>query len=60
MCPDHHRYCTVPGENDPHDKKAADKWEGYYDQETADLIYQLYYEDFRMFGYERLIMPEES
>lgn len=48
----------VAGSKDEHDQNAAKKWERYYDQETADLVYQLYYEDFRMFGYEKFIVPD--
>ena len=61
MRPEPHRCCTLAGRtNNQHDKNAANKWERYYDQTTADLIYELYYEDFRMFGYERFIVSEGS
>lgn len=40
---------------DEHDTRADDKWQQYYDQETSDLVYFLYYKDFKAFGYERYL-----
>jgi hypothetical protein len=45
---------------DQHDKNAASGWQEYYSQETADLIYLLYAEDFRVFRYERLVLPAKT
>lgn len=39
---------------DNHDTGAAEKWRSFYDQEMADLVYELYQPDFERFGYPRL------
>lgn len=41
---------------DPHDTKSAETWRSFYDQATADIVYQLYKEDFLEFGYDRLVL----
>jgi hypothetical protein len=46
--------------SDQHDHNAATQWQQYYDQETADLVFLLYAEDFRSFGYERFVVPTEQ
>lgn len=42
------------GERDAHDTGAANRWQQYYTAETADLVYDLFADDFEAFGYERL------
>ena len=41
---------------DVHSTSAADKWELFYDQEIADMVYEAYKIDFDAFGYDRLVM----
>eukprot|EP00892_Ulva_mutabilis_P004683 jgi/Ulvmu1/2587/UM014_0038.1 len=43
---------------DEHDTRADEKWQQYYDQETSDLVFFLYYSDFQAFGYPRFIAPQ--
>jgi hypothetical protein len=43
---------------DRHDQGTTQKWEQFYDQEMADMIYTLYKPDFERFGYARLILAE--
>ena len=47
--------------NDRHDQNAAGRWQQYYDQSTADLVFNMYAVDFRAFRYERFMeRPLES
>lgn len=41
---------------DAHDTNSAKQWRRYYDQQTADIVYQMYKEDFDAFGYPRLVL----
>ena len=41
--------------NDRHDQNAAEGWQQYYDQSTADLVFDMYAVDFRAFRYERFM-----
>ena len=42
-------------EADVHSTSADDKWELFYDQEIADMVYEAYKIDFDAFGYDRLV-----
>jgi hypothetical protein len=42
-----------------HDTGAAGKWMNFYDQATADLVYQMYKDDFNAFGYEKLLIEDQ-
>lgn len=48
--------CALAGrKTDRHDQNAAGRWQQYYDQSTADLVFDMYADDFRTFRYERFI-----
>ena len=48
--------CALAGrKTDRHDQNAAGRWQLYFDQSTADLVFDMYAEDFRTFRYERFI-----
>lgn len=44
--------------HDQHDTQAQLRWQEYYTQEIADLVYYLYNRDFTAFGYERYIVDD--
>lgn len=50
--------CATGLKADQHDHNAAAHWQNYYDQETADLVFLLYSDDFRAFGYDRFVVPQ--
>ena len=39
--------------HDEHDTQAAEKWREYYTQQMGDMLYEIYEQDFKLFGYER-------
>jgi hypothetical protein len=49
---------TTTRAGDKHDTAAAEKWQQFYDQGTADLVYELYKDDFIAFGYDRLVLDQ--
>ena len=46
------------GWHDAHDTGSAAQWEHFYDQQTADLVYAMYRDDFIAFGYERHVVGD--
>jgi hypothetical protein len=52
--PQHHMHSGSAA--DVHSTSADDKWQLFYDQEIADMVYEAYRIDFEAFGYERLII----
>lgn len=53
---------ALPGnqQRDTHDTGAAGQWQRFYTQEIADLVYDIYKEDFVAFGYKRYIVPSSD
>lgn len=56
IVPDTWKAATTTHANNPHDTRAAERWRQFYDQQTADLVYGIYKQDFDAFGYQRLIL----
>jgi hypothetical protein len=43
---------------DGHATGAAQRWQAFYTQEVADMVFDLYQRDFQAFGYERTLFNE--
>jgi hypothetical protein len=41
-----------------HETRAAEKWGQFYDQDIADVVFELYKVDFDLFGYERKVFEQ--
>ena len=58
VIPESWKPSTINRGGDRHDTAAAEKWLQFYDQGTADLVYELYKDDFIAFGYNKLVLEE--
>lgn len=46
--------------HDTHDTGSRQRWQEFYTQEIADLVFSLYSSDFDAFGYQRYLVEESS